>query len=407
MAGLLTAGILSAAFPAAAGESLKDAMKDGKFYLDARYRYEFVDQSGLPKDANASTLRTRLGYETGEFYHVQGVLEFENVTQIGNDPYNDTINGRADRPVVSDVESTEVNQAYLQYSGIPETTVKGGRQVMTLDNHRFIGDVGWRQNNQTFDAVRINNASLPDTTATYAYISTVNRIFGDDSPVGEWDSDSHIFHVSYAGLPVGKIAGYGYFLDFEEDSPANASRTFGISLDGKHALNDEIAAKYLLEFARQSDHANNPVDYDASYYHIAPALIWKSLTGTIGYEVLGSDSGAKGFVTPLATLHKFNGWADKFLTTPADGLEDFYLDLTWKAADLTGSLEHLNGLLAAFQFHDFNADKGSADYGNEWGIYVKKPVMENVYVEAKYADYAADTFATDTRKFILGIGVTY
>jgi len=47
------------------------------------------------------------------------------------------------------------------------------------------------------------------------------------------------------------------------------------------------------------------------------------LTGLVGYEVL-EGNGAIGFATPLATLHAFNGWADMFLTTPANGLKDLY-----------------------------------------------------------------------------------
>ena len=43
-----------------------------------------------------------------------------------------------------------------------------------------------------------------------------------------------------------------------------------------------------------------------------------------GYEVLGADDGAAltSFQTPLATLHKFQGWADKFLTTPPNGIRE-------------------------------------------------------------------------------------
>jgi hypothetical protein len=398
---------LAIATPAQAGETLEEAFKEGTPYVDARYRYETVDQDGIADKAHASTLRTRLGYKSGVYKDFSGTLEFENVTQIGSDNYNDTLNGNTTRPVVADVESTEVNQAFLQFAGVPDTNIKVGRQVITLDGHRFVGHVGWRQNNQTFDAIAATNTSIEDTTATYGYINNVNRIFGDDSAAGNFDSNSHLINVSNTSLPIGKLVGYGYFLDFEMDAPGLSSKTYGASLTGKQALNEDVTFKYHVEYAMQSDHGDNTTSYDASYYHIAPALAWKGFTATVGYEVLGSDDGVAGFATPLATGHKFNGWADKFLGTPANGLEDIYIDLTYKFKDLSGDMEFFNGLLVKGQYHDFSADNGGADYGSEFGLFATLPIEDHYYIEVKYADYNADSFATDTQKLTLGLGVKF
>lgn len=391
----------------AEAKSLKEAFLEGQPYLDVRFRYEHIDQAGLADKAHAATIRTRLGYKTAEYMEMfSGVIEFENVTQVGNDNYNDTLNGKTSRPVVADIENTEINQLFLKYTGVPDTWMKLGRQVITLDGHRFVGHVGWRQNNQTFDAVTIQNKSIEDTVIKYGYINGVNRIFGDDSPVGDFDSDSHYINVSNKSLPIGKVTGYGYFFDFENEAPALSSRTIGLSLDGKKPVNDEVSVKYHLEYAYQSDYADNTANYDADYYHIAPAVIWKGITATIGYEVLGSDNGVS-FKTPLATLHKFNGWADVFLVTPAAGLEDFYLDLTYKVKGQEGDLSFLNGLLVKFQYHDFSAESGGADYGTEYGIYIKQPINEYAYAELKYADYNADGFATDREKVTIGLGLKF
>jgi len=131
------------------------------------------------------------------------------------------------------------------------------------------------------------------------------------------------------------------------------------------------------------------------------------VTLTVGYEVLGSDKGVTAFRTPLATGHKWNGWADKFLTTPAAGLEDFYIDLTYKVKDMDGSLEILNGLLTKIQYHNFSATKGDAFYGREWGVYLKKSVHKNVYVETKYAAHDANDIGTNVQKIVFGVGVKY
>lgn len=388
-------------------DTFKEALLEGTPYIDARYRFEYVEQDGLTDDAEASTLRTRVGYKTGSYENFTAVIEFENITQIGDDDYNDTLNGRTTYPVVADVENTEVNQSYLQYTGIPETTVKLGRQVITLDGHRFVGHVGWRQNNQTFDAVTISNKGLPDTELTYSYINGVNRIFGDDSPAGDWDSDSHLFNISNTSTPLGKIVAYSYLLDFETDAPALSSQSYGISLTGKQKLSENVTGSYHGEYAYQMDFGPNTTDYDADYYHISGGLGCHGLTATVGYEVLGSDNGMAAFTTPLATLHKWNGWADVFLATPANGLEDFYVDVTYKVSGIEGDLEFLNGLLAKVQYHDYSAEEGSMDYGTEWGVYVKQPITKHVYAEVKYADYDTDGFATDRKKVVFGLGVQY
>ena len=153
-------------------------LSDGKLNLNFRYRYELVDQEGIIKDAHASTLRTRLSYQSPYFSDFGFLVEFDDVRAIGNDLYNSTRNGNTDRPVVADPEGTEVNQALISYKGLENSLIRAGRRRITLDNHRFIGDVGWRQNAQTYDSLSISNSSLPNTTFEYAYIGNVNRIFG-------------------------------------------------------------------------------------------------------------------------------------------------------------------------------------------------------------------------------------
>ena len=144
--------LLAAPVSANAGEALFDAIKSGKLWIDERYRYEYVDQDGIAEEANASTLRSRVGWKSGSFYGLTLGVEFEAVTNVFGDEFNNTINGKTQFPVVADVKSHELNQLYMQYSGLPGTVAKIGRQVITVDNHRFVGHVGWRQNNQTFDA---------------------------------------------------------------------------------------------------------------------------------------------------------------------------------------------------------------------------------------------------------------
>ena len=80
-------------------------------------------------------------------------------------------------------EDVEWDQIYLKVGRENwwNTWAIGGRQRITLDDHRFIGNVGWRQNEQTFDSVRVTTNLIPDLKLDYSYIWEVQRIFGSKS----------------------------------------------------------------------------------------------------------------------------------------------------------------------------------------------------------------------------------
>jgi len=206
----------AATAPALGAESLREALFEGRPILNVRYRYETVQQDGFVLDAHASTLRTRIGYEAQTFYDTYVLLEGENVSSIGAEEFNSTANGKTQFPVVADPDATEINQGFIHYAGIPSTQIRLGRQRIVLDNQRFVGASDFRQNEQTFDAVSITNDFITNVQARYVYIGKVHRIFGDESPIGEFDSDTHLLNVAYDGSSLGKLIGYTYLIDLEE-----------------------------------------------------------------------------------------------------------------------------------------------------------------------------------------------
>ena len=389
--GSLTLGLAGGA---QAGDSIGVALTGGKVNLDMRYRYENVDEDNPAKQtANASTLRTRLGYTTGSFYDLSAMLEAENTTVVGNELYNDGIpGGNTKYSTVLDPATTEVNQAFLGFAGLSDTVMNLGRQRIMLDNQRFIGNVGWRQNEQTFDAFSLANKSLPDITLTYAYLDNVNRVTGDDDPKGDARMSSHVLNASYAGLGFGTLTGYGYLLDY--DAAANYSKstqTWGLRFAGASDINDSTKLLYTAEYAQQSDYAENTSNYDVDYLLGEIGATFSGVTAKYGYEQLGSD-GTHFVQTPLATLHAFNGWADMFLTTPTNGLIDQYLSVGAKPMDIN---------LAAV-YHDFSADEGSSDWGTEWDLMGSKTFEKMYTVGLKYATFSTDSTAyVDTDKLWL------
>lgn len=385
---LLTALLVSPAHAADPEKSKTESNSDGEFSLDFRYRYELVDQDGFAKNAHASTLRTRLAYRSPTYSNFNFLIEFDDMRSVGNDLYNSTRNGNSERPVVADPEGTVVNQALIRYNGIENTVLRAGRQRIRLDNLRFIGDVGWRQNDQTYDSFSLTNTSLTDTVIEYAYIDRVNRIFGPESgvPAADFRSDSHVLNLKHTWSTNWDVAAYAYLLDLK-DAPLLSSKTLGIRLHGRMAVNDGVSTRYTLEYAHQENYGDNPNNYSADYILLEAALTTMGITGTLGYEVLGSNSG-QAFQTPLATLHAFQGWADKFVVTPDAGIEDLY-----------GSVATtFHGAKFSLIYHRFSPEAGGPAYGSEWDLMIRKPLTERYSIVLKGAYYDAGSFATDTRK---------
>lgn len=399
IAAVLLAGTANAAEPAAAPAAAPAAttatdigalITGGKIRAEFRYRFETVDQDPFADDAHASTLRSRLGLDSGSWNGLSGTLEFDNVTVIGDDDaYNSTTNGVTTRPVVADPEYTEVNQAYLQYKqgGFTGTL---GRQRITLDNHRFVGNVGWRQNEQTYDALTLKSTAFAKTVLQYSYVDNVNRVTGPDEGTqpANYHGGIHLLNGSRDFGAFGAVTGFGYLLDLD-NAPALSSSTYGLHWSGSRKLSDALKLNWIASYATQSDFADNPNDYDADYYLVEGGAGFGKFGVKAGYEVLGGDTQPnRAFQTPLATLHAFQGWADKFLTTPAAGIEDLYLGGSATVGAWTFNLV----------WHDFQAEATDADYGDEWNLSAAWKIGKRYEVLAKYADYNADGFATDTTK---------
>lgn len=390
---LLLATALSAlsASPATAGELTLKPL------LDARLRYEGVEQDGLAREAEAVTLRVRSGIEaaTGPFTFL---AEAEATLAI-SERYNSSVNGKTLYPVVGDPENIELNRIQLQYKGLPRTVVTVGRQRINLDDHRFVGSVPWRQNEQTFDAVRLESAALGPVTLDLTYSWADRTIWGVDSPIQSINGDN-IF--ANAGVKLGPVTAKGFAYLIDQDHPTRrqfSSQTYGARVTGAFPLSKSVKLGLVGSYARQSDYAGNLNDYSADYWLGEATLSAKGVALTGGYELLGASGGAAftSFQTPLATLHKFQGWADKFLTTPGNGIKDVYAGIGYTPPS-GGKPGPLSLLLV---YHDFDSDRLSVDYGTEWNAQVTYKLSKRIGLLAKYADYDAQSFATDTRKLWL------
>jgi len=419
--GALLGLILPFSITAAQEEDATDfasAIKSGKATISGRYRFEHVADDDVPdleanpdavpsKDAKASTLRLRLNYRTGQWNGWSAFGEFDHVFHVLIDDFNShggtSPSKVGEYSIVADPKGSDINQLYADYSASEDWKLRFGRQRILLDNQRFVGGVGWRQNEQTYDAITLNTNAISKTALSYSYLNQVRRIFGQTVPAGKAALDGHLLNAKISVSEAFSITPYYYLLDYKDtDFLGGSTATAGIRFVGSiNAGGGKVAL--LGEFATQSDAGDNTADYDADYLHVNGA--WTGENGLslgVGFESLGTDaSNAQAFRTPLATLHAFNGWADQFLGTPGAGLDDLYFTVKAKAGKWS-----FTGV-----YHDFSSETGSFDYGKEFDVSAGISLGKGYGLLLKGAFFSADSSSplskVDTDKFWVMLTASY
>ncbi|HWI85884.1 MAG TPA: alginate export family protein [Sphingomonas sp.] len=368
--------------------------------VDFRLRYEHDDQQGLPRNSTGITARLRGGISATSGAWSALVEGQGNVALV--DHFYDGLNGLATRPLINDPENIALYRAQIEYR-VKTLTLTGGRQRIVLDDERFVGASGFRQNGQTFDAVRAEWSPLPKLKADVSYVWSVRTIWGIDGKGARQQAvggDNFLANVRYT-TPLGALTGFAYLVDQDEAAVQSfrlSSQTYGVRLAGARALSKHAKLSYQASFASQSDYHRNPNNYRANYYLIDATLDLDALKLGGGYEVLGADKGAAltSFQTPLATLFKFQGWADKFVTTPANGVRDLYGSVGYGVKQIGPA----KGIMFQAIYHRFDSDRLSQHQGEEIDLLATAKFGRKA-VSIRYADYNADRLATDTHKLWL------
>jgi hypothetical protein len=409
--------------------TLMESITMGKPMTNFRLRYENVDQDGKAEQSNAWTMRSLIGWQTKPFNNFSIAAQLINVTQFNNSFYDgtDTTFGGAipadkkNYPLVVDPDYTGVNQLFVEWTGIPDTKIRVGRQSVKLDNVRFVGNVEFRQIMQVFDGIAIENKSIPNVEFYAAHFEGLRRITSEYFSDGNVD----IAHATWKYSPTESLTGYGYFqamplngFTYPTTGAAftnNSSRTIGLRADGNHKVDADWKVLYTVEYAKQDDYRGGDSRIDAHYWRLGAGAGFGNWSARLDRELLSSNNSLYGFQTPLATGHLFQGLDDSFLTTPKDGIEDTFITLNGKVFDIQLSAE----------YHWLNSDKnftpiGSAPSSNQYGKeldlvagynYKKNWSGKLEYFSFKEDDlYGAVSAATrkrDTDKFMATVMYTF
>lgn len=403
VAGLCIVAILMAAGAARAAEegddggappaadSAEHAVARGSPQLKLRPRYAYVDQQGKAEPAQAWTLRTLLGWQTQAWQGFSGNVQLINVGHAGETRYATSTTRPSPYPVVRDPDSTDFNHLHLDYAGWQGARLRAGRQELLLDNERMVGLKNFSQTMQVFDAAMLTTEALPAITLTGGYVWGQRTTSATHLRGRTW-----LGHALWKPLAGMKLSAYVVAQNQPDTNQVtglrdNSNRILGVRLDGAVPVTGAWSALYTAEAAQQDPHAGGDARIDARYSRLGAGLRWNGLWARLDQEVLGSNGGRYAFQTPLGSTHTFQGWADQFTTTPAQGLRDRF-------ASVGGTV--LSTKLLA-EFHQFHADQGSIDFGHEFDLRLTYPLTKQMTGRFELADYHAGDAAggrTDLRK---------
>ncbi|WP_306523753.1 alginate export family protein [Rheinheimera sp.] len=382
---LLALTVASLCLPAAnAASSAADALKQTTVSAQFRYRLENVDEDKALQNATASTLRSRLTLNTGSWFNSKALLEIDNVSSIGGERYNSTVNGNGRYSVVADPTGTDINQAALIISPNPDAQFTLGRQRINLNNQRFIGSVGWRQNEQTFDGLRYQQKLAANWQLDLASLHNANRVFGPKGSAADLHGRFNLATLNWQLLTTQQLSAFVYDLDFDT-LQARDSSTQGLDYSGNLAALPKL--KWQLALASQTDAHQAPVDFNHHYHRVDFSYNFGLFTGKVWQERMAGD-GQTAFQTPFATLHAFDGFADLFLTTPNSGVRDNALEISLP----------VKSTKLALSYHQYDSDAGSQQLGSEVNATLAWDPTPQLNLLVKLAQYNADSHAADTNK---------
>jgi hypothetical protein len=408
-----------------------DSIKDGKPMTNFRLRYESVDQEAFQPAPNATqkldsahafTLRSLIGWQTAPYKNFSFAAQLTDVHEF-NHNFNDRREnlsepGKANFANIVDPSFTDVNQLFVDWTGIKNTRVRLGRQQVNLDNVRFIGDIGFRQNMQVFDGVSVLNKSIPDTEIFVAHFDQVRQITTELR-----QGDIEIVNAKYRISPSESVVGYGYLVDVANlgqnngnplaDSTAAqggnglgasqdlvktattdaSSKTFGLRLDGVRAIDPTWKVLYTAEYAKQTDYKDGSELIDAHYFKLGGGAMYNTWSVRIDHEKLASNDGKYAFQTPLGTNHLFQGWADQFLATPRQGIEDTFVTVAGSIGKAKLQAEY-HVFKSDEKYQSLNGKFGDK-YGTEFDASVMYPFTDKISGKLEYAKFnESDIYGT-------------
>ena len=371
---------LALAATAASAQAPDDSrnMAPGRFFLELRPRYNHIEDSDKPREADGFTQRTTAGWHGAPLPQLRLTLELIHAGPFGKKDFNTRPADRASPyPLLPDPHHTGANRVHLDFAGLEATRVRAGRQVVRLGNQRWVSDNDFRQVPQLFDGVSIVHAGLPSLALEAGHYFRMRDTSGSLK-----DLRLTVAEASWNPAPAHSVSAYAVFHDQPDHVaftglPNESYRVVGARAEGTAASRGDIDVVYLAEYARQSPYAGGDARIDVDYWRLALGLSSPQWTVRYDHEMRGGNGGLYGLQAPLTDHYAHNGWTLNFFFGPREGLVDRWLTGRWAVGPVT-----LYG-----EIHRFRSDFGNVDLGREVDLGVTLEILPNLLARLQHARY--------------------
>lgn len=375
--------------------------------LGARARVAEV-QTPDGKDAKAASILFRATLSSQWSDRFRSLIELDHVELFWEDQFSNGVNFNG-TPVIPDVSGTDLNQALVFFEPTNVWTISLGREAYNLGNQRFVGTNSFWQNEQSFDGGGATFEFASASQLRYQFIRNANRINGDDadrelSPsdsnfealnglrpakfLGDHKHRTHLIFAEFREWDFSRLQAYAFDMNIRSAQKLS-NRTFGLRYEYKGRFG-KLRAQGHLEAAMQKRHEISQQDW-LGYQSLGFGLGWKAHQLSLLYERLGENKGIS-VVTPLASLHDKNGWADQFLLTPTSGLQDISLQYIWRDSPVTVDT----------RYHFFHADDDQRLLGTEFDLDLELKLNKIHSFLFRAADFRSkDVLYSDERRYFL------
>jgi hypothetical protein len=378
--------------------SIAESLAHGRFALELRPRYNRIEESDYPEISKGGTVRAVAGWRSAPYRGLRLTVEAIHTDYISKG-FNEDAAQRTTSPfpLLPDPRYSGVNQAHVEYAGADGLRLRAGRQVVRLDNQRWVSDNDFRQIPQLFDGVAFAYAALENTELAAGQYWRVRGTSGTTASLrlttlrAAWNPAPG--HSLSAFAVLHDQAQNGAFTGFADSS----YRVIGVRADGAVSGLRAIDILYTAEYAQQRPYADGDARVRANYWRLGAGLGASAWTARYDYEVKSSNEGAYGLQMPLTDFYGFNGWTLHFFNTPRPGLRDQWLTLRYSIAPFT-----LYG-----ETHRFRSDYGGIDYGREHDLGVTYSWAENFTVRLQHARYDPGAGTPDPRIRKTWLTLTY
>ena len=380
---------------------IEQALAHGRFSLELRPRYNRIDESDKVERAEGVTVRAVAGWRSAPFHGLRLTLEGIHTDHLGPKHFNDdsALFATSPYPLLPDPSYTGLNQAHVEYTGVEALRLSLGRQIVRMDDQRWVSDNDFRQIPQLFDGVSAVYTGIENTELSASHYWRMRSTSGVSSEL-----KLSLLHAAWNPAPGHALAAYAYFHDQAQNGAFtgfadNSYRVIGVRAEGSAVAWHALDFPYTFEYAQQRPYADGDDRIEANYWRAGAGLASTAWTVRYDYEVKGSNAGLYGLQMPLTDFYAFNGWTLHFFNTPRTGLRDQWLTLRYAVSAFTLHAEA----------HRFRSDYASIGLGRENDVRLTYLFNENCLVRLQHSRYdpGAGTPDPRIRKTWLAVTFTY